>query len=156
MTSGTAGALPYLVDLLPENGVSPATTKFIGLQRLDIPASALSQPGLQGAWFALPDPSRSEAFRQRYASAYGSAPHPIAGLAYDGIAAIGALIAQGRSDALTAGALTQGAGFAGSGGTFRLLSNGSVERALAVAEIRSNQVVVIDPAPRSLGGGFGF
>lgn len=152
LTSGTAGALPYLVDLLPEHGVSPAVTKFIGLQRLDIPSSALSQPGLQGAWFALPDPARTEAFRARYVAAYGGAPHPIAGLAYDGIAAIGALIAQGRSDALTAAALTQGAGFAGSNGTFRLLRNGSNVRALAVAEVRNNQVVVIDPAPRSLGG----
>ena len=152
LTSGSAGALPYLADLLPEHGVSPATTQYIGLQRLDIPQSALSQPGLQGAWFALPDPAQSEAFRQRYASAYGSSPHPIAGLAYDGIAAIGALVAQGRSDALTASALTQGAGFAGSGGTFRLQGDGSTERALAVAEIRNNQVVIIDPAPRRLGG----
>jgi hypothetical protein len=152
LTSGTAGALPFLADLLPENGVSPATTQYIGLQRLDIPAGALTQSGLQGAWFALPDPQQSEAFRARYQSAYGAAPHPIAGLAYDGIAAIGALVAQGRADALGASALTQGSGFAGSGGTFRLLSNGSVERALAVAEVRNNQVVIIDPAPRRLGG----
>ncbi len=152
LTSGTAGALPFLVDILPENGVSPATTQYIGLQRLDIPSSALSQRGLQGAWFALPDPERSAAFRARYQAAYGGAPHPIAGLAYDGIAAIGALVAQGRSDALTTGALTQSSGFAGSGGTFRLLRDGSVERALAVAEIRNNQVIVIDPAPRRLGG----
>ena len=152
LTSGNSGALPFLVDLLPENGVSPATTQFIGLQRLDIPASALSQSGLQGAWFALPDPSQSEAFRARYQNAFGGAPHPLAGLAYDGIAAIGALVAQGRSDALTASALTQGSGFAGSGGTFRLQNDGSVERALAVAEVRNNQVVIIDPAPRRLGG----
>lgn len=152
LTSGMAGALPFLVDILPENGVSPATTQYIGLQRLDIPASALTQSGLQGAWFALPDPQQSGTFRARYASAYGASPHPIAGLAYDGIAAVGALIAQGRSDALTASALTQGSGFAGANGTFRLLRGGSVERALAVAEVRNNQVVVIDPAPRRLGG----
>ena len=95
LTSGTAGALPYLADLLPANGVSPQTTQYIGLQRLDIPAGALSQPGLQGAWFALPDPAQSEAFRARYTNAFGAAPHPIAGLAYDGIAAIGALVAAG-------------------------------------------------------------
>ncbi len=152
LTSGTAGALPFLVDILPENGVSPATTQYIGLQRLDIPTSALSQPGLQGAWFALPDPQRSGTFSARYQAAYGGAPHPIAGLAYDGIAAIGALVAQGRSDALTAAALTQPSGFAGSGGTFRFLRGGSVERALAVAEIRNNQVIVINPAPTRLGG----
>ncbi len=153
LTSGTAGALPFLADLLPANGVSPATTQYIGLQRLDIPASALTLQGLQGAWFALPDQSTADRFRARYAAAYGSNPHPIAGLAYDGIAAVGALARRG--DRPTAAALTQSAGFAGTGGPFRLLRDGSNERALAVAEIRNNQVVVIDPAPRSFGG-FGF
>jgi hypothetical protein len=32
------------------------------------------------------------------------------------------------------------------------LPNGTNERGLAVAQIRGNQVVVIDPAPRSFGG----
>ena len=38
---------------------------------------------------------------------------------------------------------------------FRLRRDGTNERALAVATIRNNQVVVLDPAPRSFGG-FGF
>ena len=152
LTSGTAGALPFLADQLPEYGVSPATTQYIGLQRLDVPASALSLPGLQGAWFALPDPQQTAAFRSRYVAAYGTEPHPIAILAYDGIAAIGALVSQGRSDALTGAALTQPSGFAGASGTFRLRRDGTVDRALAVAEIRNNQVIVIDPAPRRFGG----
>ncbi|MBM9595267.1 penicillin-binding protein activator [Roseitranquillus sediminis] len=154
LTSGTSGALPFLADLLPENGIAPGSYQYIGLQRLDIPSSALTLPGLQGAWFALPDPALGRSFDARYAAAYGSQPHPIAGLAYDGIAAIGALIRQGRSDALTARALTQGSGFAGTGGAFRFLADGSVERALAVAEIRNNQVIIVDPAPRRFGGAF--
>jgi hypothetical protein len=66
------------------------------------------------------------------------------------IAAIGALARQGGG--LSTSALTQGSGFAGVTGVFRLLPDGSNERGLAVAEIRNNQVVVIDPAPRSFGG----
>jgi hypothetical protein len=152
LTSGTSGAIPFLAELLPENGVNPAQVQFIGLQRLDIPDSARTLSGLQGAWFALPDPALSAQFGARYASAYGSAPHPIAGLAYDAIAAIGALVSQGNADALTGQALTQPAGFAGVGGAFRLLPNGTNERALAVGQIQNNQVIVIDPAPRSFGG----
>lgn len=152
LTSGTAGALPFVAELLPENGIRSGEVQYIGLQRLDIPASALSLSGLQGAWFATPSPALSAQFTQRYQAAYGSQPHPIAGVAYDGIAAVGALIAQGRDDALTADALTQGQGFAGVYGPFRFLRNGTNERGLAVAEIRNNQVVVIDPAPRSFGG----
>ncbi len=152
LTSGTSGALPFLAQLLPENGVDPAQAQFIGLQRLDIPASALSISGLQGAWFALPDPALAAQFSSRYQAAYGGAPHPIAGLAYDAIAAIGALVRQGQSDALTTGALTQPSGFAGVNGVFRLLPDGTNQRALAVAQIQNNQVIVIDPAPRSFGG----
>ena len=152
LTSGTSGALPFLAQLLPENGMDPEIIQYIGLQRWDIPASALTLPGLQNGWFALPDPGLSAGFQARFSLAYGGKPHPIAGLAYDGIAAIGALVATGQSDALTRSALTQSAGFVGVNGVFRLLADGSNERGLAVAQIQENQVVVIDPAHRNFGG----
>ncbi|MBK1636217.1 penicillin-binding protein activator [Rhodovulum adriaticum] len=151
-TASAAGALPLLAQLMPENGVDPQQVRYIGLTRWDIPPSTLSLPGLQGGWFALPDPQMTALFTSRYEAAFGTPPHPAAALAYDGIAAIGALVQQGKSDALTVAALTQGAGFAGVGGTFRLLTDGTNERALAVAQIENNQVRVIDPAPRRFGG----
>ena len=154
-TSDNAGAMPFLAQLLPENGVGAPNQQFIGLARLDIPPEALSQPGLQGAWLALPDPGLNQNFQSRYASAYGGAPHPLAGLAYDGIAAIGALVGKGKSDALTRAALTQGSGFVGVNGIFRLRADGTNQRGLAVGQIQNNQVTVIDPAPKSFGG-FGF
>ncbi|WP_170546327.1 penicillin-binding protein activator [Ruegeria arenilitoris] len=155
LTATTAGALPLFTQLLPEAGVSPANTQFIGLTRWDIPPQTLDLPGVQGGWFALPDPSKAQAYRQRYNNTYGEAPHPISGLAYDGIAAIAALVSQGKSNALTASALTQNAGFQGVGGIFRLRPNGTNERGLAVATIQNKQVVVIDPAPQSFtGAGF--
>ena len=153
LTATTAGALPLYSQLLPEAGVSRETVQYIGLTRWDIPPQTLELPGVQGGWFALPDPSASQQFSSRYSAAYGGLPHPIGGLAYDGIAAIGALVGAGRSDALSGAALTQGAGFQGVGGIFRLRSDGTNERGLAVATIQNNQVVVIDPAPRSFSGG---
>ncbi|MCD1627194.1 penicillin-binding protein activator [Seohaeicola saemankumensis] len=152
MTADTAGALPLLTQLLPEAGVSPATTQYIGLTRWDIPSQTTDLPGVQGGWFALPDPEMSARFRSRYSAAYGESPHPIGGLAYDGIAAIGALVSSGRSDALSRASLTQSAGFQGVNGIFRLRTDGTNERGLAVAQIRDRQVVVIDPAPRAFGG----
>ena len=148
LTSGTSGALPLLAELLPENGVTPPDVQYIGLQRLDIPATALSLKGVQEAWFALPDPGLSNTFAARYSAAFGQPPHPIAGLAYDGIAAIGALAASGESS-ISAAALTQPSGFVGTGGVFRLRGDGTNERGLAVATIQNNQVVILDPAPRS-------
>lgn len=149
-TADSAGALPLLAQLLPEAGVNPATTQFIGLTRWDIPSATLAMPGVQGGWFALPDPGLSAQFQSRFMAAYGTPPHPIAGLAYDGIAAIGALARQGSN--FSTAALTQGAGFAGVGGVFRLRADGTNERGLAVARIQNAQVVVIDPAPRNFGG----
>ena len=152
LTADTGGALPLLTQLLMENGVDPVTTQYIGLTRWDIPAANLTQPGVQGGWFALPDPGLALQFQTRYQSAYGAAPHATAGLAYDGMAAIGALVKQNGPDGLGAGSLTQGAGFVGVNGIFRFLPNGTNERALAVAQIVNQQVTVIDPAPRAFGG----
>ena len=151
-TADTAGALPLVTQLLRDQGITPATQRYMGLTRWDIPQATLSLPGVQGGWFALPDPATFDRFQSRYQQAFNEAPHPISGLAYDGIAAIGALVKSGNSGALTGAALTQGAGFVGVSGIFRLRSDGTNERGLAVAEIRNNQVVVIDPAPRSFGG----
>ena len=153
LTADTAGALPLLSQLLVDNGIDKSTVQFIGLTRWDIPPATLALPSVQGGWFAMPDPGLQAQFRARYAGAYGSQPVPVAGLAYDGIAAIGALANRAKGGApVSKGDLTQSAGFAGVSGIFRLLPNGTNERGLAVATIRANQVVVIDAAPRSFGG----
>jgi ABC-type branched-subunit amino acid transport system substrate-binding protein len=152
LTSPSAAALPLFAQLLPEAGVTPATTQYIGLTRWDIPPQTLSLSGVQGGWFALPDPASTASFGQRYSAAYGSAPHPLAGLAFDGIAAVGSLVQAGRSNALSGAALTQGAGFQGATGIFRFNRDGTNDRGLAVATIRNQQVVILDPAPRAFGG----
>lgn len=152
MTADTAGALPLLTQMLRDNRIDPSVAQFIGLTRWDIPAATLALPGVQGGWFAMPDPALYQQYQARYQAAFGEAPHPISGLAYDGIAAIGALVKRGNAGALTAQGLTQASGFVGVNGIFRLLGDGTNERGLAIAQIRSNQVVVIDAAPRSFGG----
>lgn len=152
LTADTAGALPLISQMLADNGMGPGATQFIGLTRWDIPQATLSLPGVQGAWFALPDPGLYAQYQSRYQAAFGEPPHPISGLAYDGIAAIGALVKKGQSDALTGAALTQGAGFAGVNGVFRLRSDGQNERGLAVAQITNGQAIIVDPAPRGFGG----
>lgn len=155
MTASTSGALPLFSQMLPEAGLDPQTVQYIGLTRWDLPSQTLSLPGVQGAWFARPDAQLNRAYLDRYAQAYGGLPHNLSGLAYDGIAAIGALVKAGKSNALTTTALTQGAGFQGVNGIFRLRANGTNERGLAVVTIRDRQVVTLDPAPQSFGG-FGF
>ncbi|KPQ05492.1 MAG: ABC-type branched-chain amino acid transporter periplasmic component [Rhodobacteraceae bacterium HLUCCA12] len=151
-TANTAGALPILAQLLPDNRISQPDFQFMGLTRWDIPPETLELRGLQDGWFATPDPSMAERFEERYEETYDDSPHPIAGLAYDGIAAIGALLATDESDALSRAALTQGSGFVGVNGVFRFRPDGTNERGLAVATIQDNEVVILDPAPRSFAG----
>ena len=155
LTATPDGALPMISQALIDNGVSIQMQRFIGLTRWSVPSATLALPSLQGGWFALPDQTRYPQFVSRYQAAYGEAPEPIAALAYDGIAAIGALVRQGNANALTTGALTQAAGFEGVSGIFRFLPNGANERGLAVMQVQNGQAVVVDPAPRSFGGGGG-
>jgi len=150
LTANTAGALPLFSQMLPEAGLGPDRVQYVGLTRWDTPPQTLDLPGVQGGWFALPDPGRSAQFASRFEAAQGAPPHPIAGLAYDGIAAVGALAKGGRG--LTRSDLTQPAGFQGVGGVFRLLPDGSNERSLAVATITDGEVQILSPAPQSFGG----
>ena len=65
LTADTAGALSLLSQLLVDNGIDRASTQFIGLTRWDIPPSTLALPGVQGGWFALPDPGLQAQFQAR-------------------------------------------------------------------------------------------
>lgn len=152
LTANSAGSLPMLAQLLPENGISPANFQYIGLTRWDIPPETLRFSGLQGGWFARPDPGLTSQFEARFRAAHGTDPHPIAGLGYDAVAAVGALLRSGRPDPFSRAALTQASGFAGVHGIFRLRADGTNERGLAVATIQNNEVVVIAPAPRNFAG----
>ncbi|ETX15177.1 ABC transporter substrate-binding protein [Roseivivax halodurans JCM 10272] len=155
LTDTWEGGLSVVLQLGPDQGLAPGAVQYMGLTRWDTRPDGFSLPGIEGAWFALPSQGASQSFESRYRSAYGAAPHPLAGLAFDGIAAIGALAEQGRSDALSARALTQNSGFQGATGVFRLRSDGTNERGLAVATVRNQQVVILDPAPSGFrGAGF--
>ncbi len=149
VTADTTGALPLFAQLLPENGLDTDAVQLIGLTRWDVPAQTLELSGLQGGWFALPDPAASGGFESRYAAQFGEAPHVLAGLGYDAVrAAAETALAQGR---LGGRDLIASSGFGGANGVFRLNADGTTTRALAVAEVQDNQVTIIDPAPGSLG-----
>ncbi len=149
ITSGNDGAMPLLGQLLPEEGLEATNIQYIGLQRWDNPASARALPGLQGSWFAIPDPQLAAQFSQRYLAQYGTQPHSLSSIAYDGIAALGALIKGEEKDFLSDAAITRPNGFLGVNGVFRFLADGTNERSLSIATIENNEVIELEPAPRS-------
>jgi hypothetical protein len=152
LTDGPTGGLAFISEALRSNGVSPELALFLGLQRWDVSAEALAVPSLQGGAFAAPDPALLGAFNGRYQAAYGESPHELAGLAYDGVAAVGALVAEARGQGgspFSTARLTQASGFAGVNGPFRFLPSGRVQRNLAIIEVRNGQPVVTERAARS-------
>lgn len=153
LTSDTSGALPLFAQLLPENGLDTEAVQMIGLTRWDTPAQTLELSGLQGGWFALPDPAASAGFRTRYTSTYGEPPHVLAGLGYDAIQIISATAR--TAGQLGSDELSATSGVNGANGVFRLNTDGSNSRALAVAEIIDSQVIIRDPAA-GLGPQTGF
>ncbi|AGI69337.1 hypothetical protein OAN307_c39010 [Octadecabacter antarcticus 307] len=155
VTDNVAGGLPILATSLSDQGVSLSNTPLIGITRWDASPQAAALPAMQSGMFTMTDTGREAAFRDRYIATYGAPPHPLASIAYDGIAAIGALAATGDRNALTTASLTRASGFAGATGIFRLRPDGSNQRALDVARIVNNQIAIVDPAPQSFGrGGF--
>jgi hypothetical protein len=152
-TSNTAGALPMLLELLPQYGAGPDRYQYIGLTRWDVPAEALRFARCAGGVVHDAGSRRSPRGSMRAtAPPLAVRRMPIAGFAYDGIAAIGASMASGRRDALGPAALSRSSGFQSLTGVFRLMPDGTNERGLAVAQIRDGRVVIVDPAPRGFAG----
>ena len=147
LTSNSAGALPLLGQLLPEKGVDPKLIRYIGLARWDVSKQTLKLPGLQGGWFALPDPVLAKQFDTRYKTIFNKIPHPLASLAYDGIAVVGALQKEKRN--MSSKSLKISSGFLGVNGLFRFTKKGTNQRSLSIATIKRNEVKVIDSSRKS-------
>lgn len=152
LTANYASGLSTLAQLLPEQGINPQTVQYGGTTSWDAQPQAFQLPGLQGGWFTMPNQAQERVFNTRFQSTYGAAPHPVASIAFDGIAAIAGSLAAGGRQPLSGAGLTRSRGFEGATGIFRLKSNGRVQRGLSIATIQGNQVVVIDNAPSSFGG----
>jgi ABC-type branched-subunit amino acid transport system substrate-binding protein len=112
-------------------------------------ARVAANPALSGSWFVAAPMDRWSDFQKRFRAAYGSDPEPRASIAYD--ATLLAILLAGGSNGpdFSTTALTDPAGFAGVDGIFRFNGNGTVERGLAIMEVRDGFVDAREPAPES-------
>jgi ABC-type branched-subunit amino acid transport system substrate-binding protein len=112
---------------------------------------AQREPTLSRGWYAAPDPAIRADFEQRFRAAYGGrAPTRIASLGYDGVmTAVRAAQAMRGAAAVPRAAIERPDGFTGADGVFRFRGDGSIERGLAIMEVRQQGAAAIDPAPRS-------
>jgi ABC-type branched-subunit amino acid transport system substrate-binding protein len=140
--------LPSLAPLLASAELSSARVQFIGTGQWDYPNIG-GDRALVGGWYPAPDPKGWSSFVQRYSKTYGAAPPRIASLGYDAISLAVSLSQNAPGQRYTTSQLTRPSGFSGVDGLFRLLSDGTSERGLAILEVQPGGPRVIDPAPSS-------
>lgn len=141
--------LRALAPLLPYYNVDITSVKLLGVSGWNNPRLT-REPALRGGWFAAPDPGITEAFERRYESAFGSAPPKLSSLAYDATLLAARLAT--RPDPYTRfspEAIADPNGYFGADGLFRLNTDGSIDRGLAILEIQPGGIQIVDPAPRS-------
>jgi ABC-type branched-subunit amino acid transport system substrate-binding protein len=130
-------------------GIDPTRIRLLGSTLWDEDPGLAHNPVLVGGWYAAPDPSAWHDFRGRFRSAYGVEPPRLATIVYDATL-LAILLAGGPNGPdFSSVALTDPAGFAGVDGIFRFKPDGTVERGLAIMEVRDGFVDVREPAPQS-------
>lgn len=141
--------LRTVAPLLPYYEIDPNVVKLLGTGLWN-DESILREPPLQNAWFAAPTPDAPIAFLNRYQETYGEAAPRLASIAYDAMSLVAALARDEtvkKKNRFSEENLTASFGFVGVDGLFRLLPDGTNERALAIVEVHRKGLQVIDPAP---------
>jgi hypothetical protein len=110
--------------------------------------STLNNPGLVGAWFASTSPDKYRNFEKRYYQIYKKFPPKVSSLGFDAIFAVSSTILASKNRVLSKYDFTNYAsennGFRGLDGLFRFLSNGLVQRNLAILEVQNGEFTIID------------
>ena len=109
-------------------------------------------PALAGAWYSAVSDQNWRRFADSYRNRFGSAPYRIATLGYDSVLLTLRVAREWRPGTVFPTArLFDADGFLGLDGAFRFRSNGAIERALEVRQVRAGGVDVISPAPAKFG-----
>ena len=141
--------VPQLIAAVKQAAPTAQNIKFIGSGQWDDPR-IFRNPSLSGADYPAPDRDGFNKFAQRYNGAFGKPPIRLASLGYDLASLMVVLTKRFQQDRFTPSKLTDPNGFNGLvDGTFRLTSNGQVQRSLAVYEVTPSGPHVVSPAPRA-------
>lgn len=145
LIADSGSALRAVSVALAQGGVDPRHVQLMGTSAWL--GDAMREPTLAGGWYVSPDPSARTDFDARYQSVFNAQPARVASLGYDAVALATTLSRSGGPQGFSRGAIENREGFAGSDGLFRFDDNGSIERGLAIMEVRANTVGVLDAAP---------
>jgi branched-chain amino acid transport system substrate-binding protein len=143
-----ADAVPQVVQALNASGVNTKRVQMLGTGLWD-DSRIMSNPALEGGWFAAPESAGFRSFAGRYRARYGNDPVRTATLSYDAVALIAALVKTQGAQRFSEQILTNTSGFAGIDGIFRFRTDGLSERGLAVMQVAPGGARVVGPAPKS-------
>jgi len=142
--------LSMVSELLTNYKHDPEKIKLLGTSNWYQDEEALlSNPVLQGSWFATPPKDRREIFESKFREIYGYEPNELASLAYDGIALTATIARITKGQDFSNRSLTNPRGFVGIDGIFRFKENGLTERGLAIIEIWDGKFYIVSPAPQN-------
>ena len=150
LRTASGGVMPEAV-FLPDRGAAlqsfarglrGAGVQIMGSTQwgLGADAQALTNPDLDGAWFAAPPPDQFQPFADKFEAAFGTTPGFVAALGYD--AALVALDL-GRSGAMSRKGLLRAQGFSGALGRFRFQADGRCTRDLSVLGLRNGEITAL-------------
>ena len=142
-------ALRTLASLLSFYDVDQPGVRLLGLRAWDEFHDLGTEPALVGAWFAAPPLAERAKFEKWYAETFGQMPPRLASIAYDATALAAVLAGRGQVPDFSLDTLTNKDGFLGLDGVFRLSSDGSVQRAYAIIEVRRDGFRTLRSAPQN-------
>lgn len=142
-------------NLLSRYDMTPSKVRRIGIGLFDDRALA-REDAFKSAWFAAPALKARQDFEARFIGIYGQTPPRLASLAYDATALAAILsqhslnISPDQPVTFTQSAIKNPNGFSGVDGIFRILSNGTAQRGLAILSYDSEgNIIEVDAAPQT-------
>tara|TARA_B100001250_G_scaffold162217_1_gene139366 strand:- start:134 stop:1597 length:1464 start_codon:yes stop_codon:yes gene_type:complete len=133
--------LSMISSILPYYDVDPKKIQYLGNSVWN-KDSIIKEPGLNNSLFTSIDRESTANFKQEYLAIFNQKPHPIASLAYD---AVGMVISLNENKKpINVSSLTSKQGFRGINGTFRLYSNGNIERNPSIYRVKNEKIYKVN------------
>lgn len=124
-------------------------TRFLGTELWSLDGAVAQSPALNGALFSSVSDARFAQFSASYRNRFGTSPGRVATLGYDAVLLTLRIARDWKTGTpFPVASLMDRDGFLGLDGPFRFSTNGVVERAMEVREVRGGAVRVASPAPQ--------
>lgn len=132
-------------QLKPKASAGP---RILGTELWNGEGSIATSSALRGAWYASVSDAMFRQFADSYKSRFGGQPFRVATLGYDSVLLTIRVARNWKpGTAFPVATLADKGGFIGLDGPLRFASNGVIERALEVREVRAGTTATVSPAP---------